>query len=144
MTEVEKLLNSVLTVTDGTKMISELEMKSAGFTPAKSSVLEKTASLIRDFKDEFYKTEVVSMTLAIEPSREFLSELQSWFSSSAGERVIFDLKVDPQIIGGIKLICRNHFRDFSLSSIIEDTTKDEFNQDQHKGKEAGMIPSSLI
>lgn len=144
MTEVEELLNSVLTAADGTKIIAELEMKSAESAQGKNSTSDKTASLLSEFKDEFYKAEVVSMTLAIEPSREFLSELQSWFSSSAGERVIFDLKVDPQIIGGIKLICRNHFRDFSLSTIVVNSTKDEFNQDQHKENEAGMIPSSLI
>lgn len=145
MTEAEELVDAIVTVDDGLKLISSLEKKQAANQFGKRDANSKNIPAILDeFKAQFYKIQVVSLTVAIEPTQDLLVKLQSWFSENLGQRVIFDLKVDPQIIGGIKLICRNHFRDFSLSSTIEDITKSEFMRDEVKAKEPGVMPAALI
>ena len=145
MTEVDKLLKVILTVDDGLKLIAQLETKSADFKKkGQKSDSHKSALILEEFRDKFYKAEVVKLTLAIEPGKELLSGLTAWFSGNLGSRVIIDLKIDPQIIGGIKVICRNHFRDFSLAGIIEETTKIEFNQIEGQKNEPVVMPSAII
>ncbi len=143
MTEVEELLNSIVTVDDGLLIISKLENKQPlNINGKKFQSTKNIPAILDEFKLVFYKIQIVSLTLAIEPDRDFLGRLQNWFRENSGEMVVFDLSVDPEIIGGIKLICRNHFRDLSLSSLIEDTTKREFLHEGDGGFR--VVPTALI
>lgn len=143
MKEVEELLKSVVTVDDGLKIISNLENKlELSRVSKKNGVSDGASGMLDEFKGAFYKMQVVNLTLAINPDLGFLTDLQEWFSDNLGQKVIFDLKVDPQIIGGAKIICRDHYRDFSLSAMIEEFSKDDvvFNNEE----ETGMPPANLI
>lgn len=142
MREVEELLKSLVTVDEGLKIISNLEKKPAVSQKVGKKTVSGSSRLILDeFKTAFYKMQVVSLTLAITPSRDFLIELQQWFSDNLADKVIFDLNVDPQIIGGVTIICRDHFRDFSLAATIERTAK---NGEEFKELEPDIVPTVTI
>lgn len=143
MKEVEELLKSVVTVDDGLKIISNLE-NNLGLSRVgkKKGVFDGVSGMLDEFKGAFYKMQVVNLTLAINPDLRFLTGLQEWFSDNLGQKVIFELDVDPQIIGGAKIICRDHYRDFSLSGMIEEFSKNEVEFSEEK--ESGVMPPALI
>lgn len=74
---------------------------------------------IDDFKREFLKSNFVTLTLAFEPGREFLLKVKKFFEENMGEGVILDLIVNEKIVGGASLICNNHYRDYTLASVME-------------------------
>lgn len=142
MKDVEDLLKSVVTVDDGLKIISNLEKKQGiGQKIQKTSGSGSASGILDEFKTAFYKLQFVGLTLAINPSSDFLIGLQKWFSNNLGHQVVFDLKVDPQIIGGATIICRDHFRDFSLATRIERKLKDKDNIEEDQ---PDMMPTALI
>lgn len=142
MREVEELLKSVVTVDEGLTIISNLERnQTIGSKSGKKLSAGFSREVLDDFKTAFYKMQVVSLTLAINPSKDFLKGLQKWFSDNLGNQVVFYLKVDPQIIGGARIICRDHFRDFSLAEVIEKTTK---NQDEFVQTKPEMLQTAII
>lgn len=142
MKGVEELLKSVITLDDGLKIISNLEKKLQKLAIGRNKeASDETSSMLEEFKEGFYKSEVVVLTLAINPDLNFLSSLQEWFSNNLGQKVIFDLKVDPQIIGGAKIICREHYRDFSLWAMIEEFSKDDDILSEEK--DLGMPPALI-
>lgn len=142
MKGVEELLKSVITLDDGLKIISNLENKLQKLAIGRNKeASDETSSMLEEFKEGFYKSQVVVLTLAINPDLNFLSSLQEWFSNNLEQKVVFDLKVDPQIIGGAKIICREHYRDFSLWAMIEEFSKDDEILSQEK--DLGMPPALI-
>lgn len=120
MNEIEDLVGSMLTVSDGLTIIKNFEEAKRLDSKLKNRgpEVDQKRAVEADFRVVFYKMSVVILTLSIMPSVNFLTDLQDWFSTNIGERVIFDLNIEPEIIGGAKIICKNHFVDFSLASII--------------------------
>lgn len=142
MKEVEELLKSVVTIDDGLKIIANLEKKQALSKKSKQKTTDDSLEgILGEFKTVFYKMQVVSLTLAINPTLDFLIKLQDWFSDNLGQKVILDLSVDTQIIGGAKIICREHFRDFSLAESIEKVAKNEAETPE---KESDFMPAVII
>ena len=81
----------------------------------------------KDFSDShkdslrknFFSTTFVPITLAFEPGRDFLTKVKSWFCQQMGKNVILDLKVEPKIVGGVIVVCNNHYRDYSVASEVD-------------------------
>lgn len=57
----------------------------------------------------------LKLTLAISPSEELITALSKWVEKNLSEKIIFDIKVDPKIIGGAIITSdKGEFADFSL------------------------------
>ncbi|HSX19059.1 MAG TPA: F0F1 ATP synthase subunit delta [Candidatus Saccharimonadales bacterium] len=84
--------------------------------------MEDTKSVSSDYLEEFKRLFIskpsVVLTLAFNPDTKFVSSVKKWFEGNLGEEILLDLKVDPNIVGGIILVCNNHYKDFSIGSAI--------------------------
>lgn len=121
MTQIDELISAVLTVDDGLRTIASLEKNPRDLDKnAEKSEQEGGGSLLLDeFKQAFYNMPIVDLTLAINPTRSFLTGVQGWFSENLGKKAVLKLEVDPEIIGGVKVVCNDHYLDLSVSAALD-------------------------
>lgn len=63
----------------------------------------------------------LKITIAFEPKDALLESLSKWAGSNLSGNVIFDFKLDPQILGGAIIASdKGEYADFSLSKKIND------------------------
>lgn len=132
MTDAEKLLSRIKTVQQGEEIVKALEALSSSKKAVNYLsfdtlyVLDSFArgnahlGLVSDFKRLLYKTPTVSLTLAYNPSREFLERVKKWFEQNLGQRILLDLKVQPKLIAGAQILCKEHFRDYTVRRKLEE------------------------
>ena len=122
MMQKAEILSSVLTVDDGLRVIANLEMKRGkrDKTAERSEETGEGGLSLDDFKQLFYQMPVVGLTLAFNPSRSFLSGVRDWFSQNLGKTAVVKLEVDPELIGGVKLVCNDHYLDLSVSAKLDE------------------------
>ena len=84
--------------------------------------MEDKKSVSRDYLEEFKRLFLskpsVSLTFAFNPDTKFILTLKKWFEENMGVEILLDLKVDPNIVAGLILVCNNHYKDFSVGSAI--------------------------
>ena len=62
----------------------------------------------------------LKITLAIKPSEKLVDTITNWAQKNLSEEIIFDIEVDPRIIGGAIIISnKGEFADFSLLKKID-------------------------
>lgn len=59
------------------------------------------------------------LTVAFKPSREFLDKITVWFEKNVGEKITVDLTIDPEIVGGAVILFNEHYRDYSIRTMME-------------------------
>lgn len=133
MKDISEIVDRVLTREEGEELmryLEELITKRANAGDAKKlplAISEKLSGieerlsireLLSDFQREYSSRPVVKMTLAFEPDRDFIKNIAGFFSDNLEQKVVLDLVVDPLIIGGAKIICNDHYKDYSLASRI--------------------------
>lgn len=108
MKSVSEETSQIVTKQEGEELIDRME--------AGGKVSEE---YIEEFKRAFLKKTFVVLTLAFKPNAPFVTKLKSWFCQNMGEDVLLDLKIDEKIVGGVVLICNNHYKDYSLASTVD-------------------------
>lgn len=93
------------------KMLRENGLQNATI-PQIQEFLKKIQTIVTNLS-------VVSLTLAFEPSEEVLKTFAQWFITNINTQVIFDVRVDHNIIGGIKITYNGKFKDYSLGTLFE-------------------------
>lgn len=121
MTQVAELISSVLTVDDGLRVIAKLEEKPRSLDVNTENGEDEGGGnlLLDEFKQVFYDMPIVSLTLAINPTRSFLTGVQGWFSENLGKKAVLKLDVEPEIIGGVKIVCNDHYLDLSVAAKLD-------------------------
>lgn len=131
MTDAEKLFGKVKTLEQGEHIVEALEQLCANGDAKKFinteilSLIESTgktssySNLLEAFKRRLFATPTVCVTLAFYPTKALITRLTTWFEDNLEEKVLLDLKVEPDIIGGVKILCNEHFRDYSIASKLE-------------------------
>lgn len=63
----------------------------------------------------------IKITLARFPDDEILSELENWLTKNSLDNFVFDISIDPKILGGIILSTpKGEYKDYSLSTQIDE------------------------
>ena len=63
----------------------------------------------------------IKITIAVSPSRNLLKKLGDWAENNISQNFIFDVAVDPQILGGAIVVNdKGDYFDFSISKYIDD------------------------
>lgn len=63
----------------------------------------------------------IKITTAISPGRNLLKKIGDWAEKNISGNLIFDLTVDPQILGGAIIVNdKGDYSDFSISKYIDD------------------------
>lgn len=110
MNEALKLFKQIKTKQQGEEILGGLTAGGAGGL---------SAGIVEQLQKLFYGAKYVSLTLAFYPTEKALDKIIDWFEANLGERPILDLTVDPGIIGGAKVLCNEHFKDYSVRSRLE-------------------------
>lgn len=58
---------------------------------------------------------LMQLTLAFSPSQEFMMRLSTWGRSQVNPSLIFDINVEPHIIGGTIITYNGKYADYSLA-----------------------------
>lgn len=111
MTDLLAKHGVILTKQEGEDYIGQMEAKISS-----SGQKDGLADNLEEFKRIFFKQTFIPITLAFEPGPKFLKKVASWFSQNLGKKVILDVTVDKNIVGGAIVICNNHYKDYSLAS----------------------------
>lgn len=89
-----------------------------------SSNREALSTLIDQTQNYLESLKVVNLTLAFEPSHEFLLRLKKFFQEALGQTVVINLVVNPTIIGGVILENNGKYLDYSSAAILDSAFQD--------------------
>lgn len=67
---------------------------------------------------------VLSIILAFEPKEQTLQALSSWFMLNTNKQVLFDISVDPGLIGGVAIYANGKYLDFSIRSAFNKSVEE--------------------
>ncbi len=81
------------------------------------------SALLRSIEEYLKTLPSVHLTIAFHPSREFLKHLASFFNNLE-KKVLLDVYVNPQIVGGVVFEYLGNYRDYSLSRELDSLGKD--------------------
>lgn len=143
MRELDELLETVITVDDGLRIIANLETanRPSKKTSKKNTDSEYSLEILSEFKSAFYKMPVVELTVGISPTRDLLSKIRDWFWENSGKKVVLKLRVEPEVIGGVKIVFNDHYKDLSIGTKLVDFFKKESGGETENIK---VLPSTLI
>lgn len=88
---------------------------------------EKAADLKAFFtkiQDRINKLPTLSLTIAFEPKEKTLHALSEWFVMNIKKQMLFEITVDPNVIGGAKLNYQGNFLDASVKPLFDKTLQD--------------------
>ncbi len=98
--------------------IEEILRKESG---EKHAILEKLQETVLDLP-------VMELTLAFEPTETSLQRLSTWVKTNVGAKVVFQLKYDRSILGGVIMIHEGEYRDYSVRRQLERIINEEQGQ----------------
>lgn len=85
---------------------------------------EKAADLKAFFtkiQDTINKLPTLSLTIAFEPKEKTLHALSEWFVMNIKKQMLFEITVDPNVIGGATVNYQGKFLDASVKPIFDKT-----------------------
>lgn len=114
-------LNDVKTLEDRELLLSEVDaVKRKDYKSVRINTLDKIIELKDTLEQELKKLDCVKVTLAISPTIGILDSLDNFFKKNINKKVIFDIEVDPKIIGGLVVSLNGNYGDFSVLRKIEE------------------------
>lgn len=66
---------------------------------------------------------VIELTLAFSPPRLMLDRVSQWFDHVLSKKIILEIKVKPEILGGVRVSYHGLYRDYSVKKLLEEKIK---------------------
>jgi F0F1-type ATP synthase delta subunit len=115
--EINKINNLVITKEQRDNYINKLDqliesaytIKSGKRTTANP---EANIKELTDVKNYLLKLPMINLTLAFDPSADFLKKLAAWFN----KKVILDINIKPKIIAGLIIETNGRHHDLSVKN----------------------------
>jgi F0F1-type ATP synthase delta subunit len=94
-----------------------------------NSVKVESNSALQEFfgqiQTQISSLQVATITLAFEPDETALRDLSQWFFQNLNRQVLFEIQIDPDLIGGVAILYNGKYQDLSVKSrfsqILTDT-----------------------
>jgi F0F1-type ATP synthase delta subunit len=80
---------------------------------------EEREVVIKKIKDNLKEIKFVELTIAVNPTEKLRTEMINLIKKSTNQRIALDIKVDPSIIGGVKIMFNGRYYDVSLKSKLD-------------------------
>lgn len=98
-----------------------LEKKDSFFALLRNNeVNTESNSALADFftllADHVSKLPIATISLAFEPTEKILRSLSEWFTLNINRQVLFDIKIDPDLLAGAAITYNGKYFDFSVKS----------------------------
>lgn len=98
------------------KIIEDLEFKNI------KNDISKTEAYLKSLNNDLKKIDTIKITIAIKPTTKLLEKLNYWVSKNTKKKTIFDITIEPKILGGAIISDKKGvYRDFSLQRKIDAT-----------------------
>ncbi len=76
--------------------------------------------LFDQLEDQIKKLNPLVIYLAFEPGQEQIEKIGQWFKKNLAKLPVFEIKVDPGLLGGVALVNSGVYKDYSLRSKIQE------------------------
>jgi F0F1-type ATP synthase delta subunit len=80
---------------------------------------------LKKLEAELEKIKIVRLTLAFDPTEEFLDKITDWIQKNVGQGYVLEVNIEPAIIAGARIEFEGKFFDFSLQKSLKTLTKNE-------------------
>ncbi len=90
----------------------------AGVTQQRAAELQKLLDGIRKTVSEI---PIMELTVAVEPSELALARIKEWIDTHSHTKVVLEIKVNPRIIGGVRIAFNGRYHDYTVRKTIIDT-----------------------
>lgn len=87
----------------------------AGVTQKQAIAVEK---LLHGIRDTVARVPVLEMTVAVEPSEQGLLRIKEWIDTHSFTKVFLEIKVNPRIIGGVRIAFNGKYHDYTVKKTI--------------------------
>lgn len=111
---LEQALLDEFGITKNDKFMSLL--RNNKINPEKATDLK---AFFAKIQDTINKLPTLSMTIAFEPKEKTLDALSEWFVMNIKKQMLFEITVDPSVIGGAKLNFSGKFINASVKPIFD-------------------------
>jgi F0F1-type ATP synthase delta subunit len=92
-------------------------LHSAGISPTNH---EDMKLFLTGLKAELQSCEIITLTIAFEPSAELVTTISDWVHNNLGSKVLLEVNVDPYIIGGAIIIFNGKYLNISVKKKLDD------------------------
>ncbi|OGM20041.1 hypothetical protein A2714_02595 [Candidatus Woesebacteria bacterium RIFCSPHIGHO2_01_FULL_38_9] len=76
-------------------------------------------SYLKGLIDSLEKLNEIYLNCAFEPTQDFVDRLGMYLDQAVGSHVLMNISKDPEIIGGVQIIFKGQYLDFSFKRIFE-------------------------
>lgn len=76
------------------------------------------SGVAKKIKDEIKKLPTVHLTFAIRPTKGILNEIDDFFIEKIGKKILIDWNVDEEILGGVSILYKGNYGNYSISKKI--------------------------
>jgi len=80
-------------------------------------------TVIEQLIDSLNHLDIVRITLAMKPSETLVAKVSEWLRAETGTKVILDIKVNEDIMGGIVIDYQGKYGDYSARTKVADFLK---------------------
>jgi F0F1-type ATP synthase delta subunit len=131
------LMNDVWTRDDWVRLLREVELVEENLFKTDGSTLEEILqkevrkgladlltgqnmsiynikNQLREIKVLLKGMKFMKIYTSVDPTLEMVKSMRAWVEKNVGAGIIFDIKVNPDLIGGIVLSWEGKYRDYSL------------------------------
>lgn len=75
--------------------------------------------VIEGIRESLNKIPIVTIIVAFNPSQGAVEKISDFICQSFSKRIVIDIKVDSEIIGGVKIIYEGNIKDFSIKRLLD-------------------------
>ena len=99
-------------------------LRTNNVNPEKADALKAFFTTIQKYTEAL---PTLTLTIAFEPKEKTLQALSEWFMMNIKKQMLFEIIVDPKVIGGSTISYRGQYADFSIKPIFEKLVKETLN-----------------
>jgi F0F1-type ATP synthase delta subunit len=81
---------------------------------------EKAARELEALAKSLKSVNELELTLAVNPTEDFVSGCFAWVQKNVGEDVVLNIKKDPALVGGAKITYKGKYLDYSLARKLKE------------------------
>ncbi|MDP2671055.1 MAG: F0F1 ATP synthase subunit delta [bacterium] len=92
---------------------------------ARLSSSEDQERFFRELVNSLLKVKIAKIVFAFTPSQEFLEKIKTLLEQRTKEKIVLDISIQEELIGGIQIEYNGLYRDYSVSTALENFFNDK-------------------
>lgn len=84
---------------------------------------QQAENFFESLKQELTQIPLIGLTVGFTPSKESVAAIASWVHTNVSNKLILDITVDKEILGGATISFNGFYKDLSLKKVLDDIYK---------------------